>query len=484
MASVRRALALSMAQRYLAFVMQLATSIIMARLLTPEETGIFSLSAAAVAIGHLLREFGTGDYVVSEPDLTRDKLRAAYAVTIVTAVVIALVLVLLAHPLAAWYGQPGVQSVLYLLSLNYLMLPLGSVANSVMHRNLQFGRIFIVQTAAAVVGSLVTVGAALVHQSYLSPALGSIAGIFATVACLVVMEPSTVFMLPSTKGVKAVLRFGGTLTVARLVDHAAGKSADFIISALLGFHATGLYSKATSLLGGFQQFFGSAMAQVATPALSRAAADPVAMRDAYSNAVVLMSLAQWMFFGLMAIFSSEIVQILFGEAWLGAVPVMQLGAISGILSAPFMLFSSVLTARRELHWQLRIPLVAAPVLLVCLWIGASISLEAVAASTVLATGVRITVIARGLQQACGISTRQLLRALIPTAGICGVALCSGLACQTLTAGAGWTPLATMLTGAGIAIAVATGMAISYRHPIVEELRRAWFTLNARARAAS
>jgi O-antigen/teichoic acid export membrane protein len=59
--SARRAVVYAFGQRYLAFVIQLTTSIILARLLTPEETGVFSLAAAAVAIGTILREFGTTD---------------------------------------------------------------------------------------------------------------------------------------------------------------------------------------------------------------------------------------------------------------------------------------------------------------------------------------------------------------------------------------------------------------------------------------
>jgi O-antigen/teichoic acid export membrane protein len=479
MASVRRAVVFSLGQRYLAFVLQLGTSIILARLLTPEETGIFSMAAAAVAMGHLIREFGTGEYIISERNLTREKLRAAYAITLLTAGVVATALLALAAPLAAAYKEPGVKQVMYLLSVNYALLPLGSAGLALLNKEMAFDKLFFVHGAAGLVGALVTVAAAMSGQSYLSPAMGSIASIAVTLVMLCLYVPQGVFLMPTTRGMRSILRFGGTLTVARIVDQGAHRSVDFIVSALLGFHASGLLSKANSLLSGFHDFFSSALTRVATPALMKSIASPQALQRAYVDGIVLISFVQWMFFGLLALYGGEVIEILFGANWLGAVPAMQLGAISGALWAPFTLYASLLTARREVGWQLRIQLISAPVLVLCLWLGAQHSLAGVAALTVLATAVRLSVIGRALWVVCGISTAAVLRALGPTALATGVGLAASLGCRALMLHHQWGPGLRLVAGLAVGTALALAAATAVQHPMVREIRRLATSLRAR-----
>jgi O-antigen/teichoic acid export membrane protein len=473
MASVRRAVFYSLGQRYIAFSLQLGTSIILARLLSPEETGIFSLASAAVGVAQLLREFGTGEYIISETNLTTEKLRAAFALMILSGTVIGLSLLLLAWPMARAYNEPGVAHVMALLALNFALLPLGSVAFGVLSKELAFDKIFIVQTAAGVVGATVTIGAAVARQSFLSPAIGSICSIGVTIVALALISPKLVFMKPSFRGMGQVLRFGGPLTLARVLDQMSSRSTDFVVSALLGFQASGLLSKAQSLLGGFHEFFTSALARVATPTLVRSVATPAALQESYTRAIVHIALVQWMFFGLLAVMGDEIILVLFGQTWRAAVLPMQLGCVSGVLWAPFMLHASLLTAKREVGWQLRIPLIAAPVLVACQWFGALHSLVAVAVWTVVASVVRLVVINQALSKGCGVSIGKVILALRRTgfASLCGV----GTALLVKWVLLGLDAPAAAILAAGLAAGAGGGAtaALTLKHPLAAEARSLW-----------
>jgi O-antigen/teichoic acid export membrane protein len=471
MQSVRTAVLYSVGQRYLAFALQLATSVILARLLTPEQTGVYSLAAAAVAIGHMLREFGTGEYVISEKNLTQEKLRAAYAVTLLTALMIAGVLLLVAQPLARSYKEPGIATILYLLSVNFVLLPLGSMAFAKLSKELAFDKIFWIQTAAALAAAAVTVGAAWAGLTYLSPALGSIAGIVVTVMWLGLIRPHDVFMRPGIGGLRSVLRFGGVMTLTRLVDQIASRSVDFIISAMLGFHASGLFSKAFSLQAAFNDFFSSAIVRVATPALARAQGSEAAMRKTYIDTTVLLALVQFLFFGLLVVFGWEVIFILFGATWLEALPVLQLGAVSGLIWAPFMLSGSVLTVTRSLRALLTIQLAAAPILVACIYFGAQHSIEAVAGLWILAVLCRLVMISRALKTCCGLSTRVLLRALWPSLFVAGLAVIAALASKLMLLQLDSPAVVRLLAGVFCAVLV-TGLGVVLtKHPLRQELQR-------------
>jgi O-antigen/teichoic acid export membrane protein len=66
MTSVRRALAISFIERYALIAISLASNILIARLLSPEEIGLYSVSLAVIGIAQVLRDFGVGGYLIQE----------------------------------------------------------------------------------------------------------------------------------------------------------------------------------------------------------------------------------------------------------------------------------------------------------------------------------------------------------------------------------------------------------------------------------
>ena len=77
MTVVRKALLFSFAERYLAIVIGLASNLVIARLLTPLEIGVYSVSLAVISIAQVLRDFGVAGYLVQERELNEDHIRTA-----------------------------------------------------------------------------------------------------------------------------------------------------------------------------------------------------------------------------------------------------------------------------------------------------------------------------------------------------------------------------------------------------------------------
>src|SRR5258706_9149173 len=124
---VRRALLISFAQNYGVLVLQFAASIFIARVLTPGEMGIFSVATVLVGIAHNFRDFGVANYVIQEKELTEDRIRSALGIAILVAWLLAAAMALLSGPMAEFYREPGVRSVMLVLALNFMLIPFGSV---------------------------------------------------------------------------------------------------------------------------------------------------------------------------------------------------------------------------------------------------------------------------------------------------------------------------------------------------------------------
>ena len=77
MASVRASLLFSFADRYGNLVINIISTVALARLLSPVETGLYSIAAGLINIAQSFREFGISTYILQERDLTREKLASA-----------------------------------------------------------------------------------------------------------------------------------------------------------------------------------------------------------------------------------------------------------------------------------------------------------------------------------------------------------------------------------------------------------------------
>src|SRR5579863_8444479 len=106
--SVRRALAMSAVARIGSSVIGFVSVMILSRLLTPTETGIFSVSAAMITLAHALREFGITSYINQERELTSERIATTLGIAIAIGWTIAAVLLAISGPAAQWYSQPGV----------------------------------------------------------------------------------------------------------------------------------------------------------------------------------------------------------------------------------------------------------------------------------------------------------------------------------------------------------------------------------------
>ncbi len=100
MSSIRRAFFFASAERYVVILISFALLPIIARLMGPAEFGISVLGMAALAIAEVIRDFGGGAYIIQEKQLTIDRIRTAFTITLTWTLILTGALLLVAEPLA------------------------------------------------------------------------------------------------------------------------------------------------------------------------------------------------------------------------------------------------------------------------------------------------------------------------------------------------------------------------------------------------
>lgn len=470
---MRRALGVVGLAQAISFVTSFAGVIVVSRLLTPEEIGVFSVSVAFLGFAHIFREFGVSQYLIRAGSVGREQLRAAFSVALMTSWAMALVLYLLGKPLSLFYGHAGVAEVLALLSINFLIMPFGTPLVAMIQRDLQFGKLARATIAGAVAHAVVTIAAALMEASYLSMAYGAIASHVVKTTVLNFMRPGELFMLPGVRGVGDVLRFGSVAGLGAIVREAGASAPDLVLGRTLGFAEVAFFSRAVGLRRMLMAKVVMLVSSVYFPNFSksvREGGDAAALYARSMNYMVAVTAPALLFLAIMA---EPLILFLFGEQWTRSVPLATLLCLYACFTTPFQMHVSTLTAVNRVGLILRGDIIVqclhVGVLMTSIWL----SLEQVVMLMVLAYGVEAVVLQRLLKVGLGLSFGCLMREVTPALRLLPFAALGPLAAlaalQQATPGP-WVWLLALLAGGALSAGGWLAGVFLTGHAMADEIR--------------
>ena len=359
MTSVRRALAISFAERYALIVLALAGSMLVARLLTPEEIGIYSVSLAVIGIAQVLRDFGIGSFLIQEKELTDDHVRTAFGFSLLIGSTLFIAAFFAAPFAARFYDEARMIDTLRISSLNFLVLPFCSISLSLLRRDMAFKHIAAVNLTAAVVGFVIIISTAYQGFGPNSMALGAVAGNVATGIGAWLARSDRKLLLPSFVYWRKLLGFGAQNSAASIVTTISMDINDLVLGKVLGFAPVAIISRAQGLMNLFHRDTMAAIRNVAFPAFAKAHREGEELDARHTASVTSVTAIAWPFYGFAALFSLEILRLMFGPQWDSAASLVPYFCLAGataatsnlVLNAVMAVGRVDLVARAELIFQ-------------------------------------------------------------------------------------------------------------------------------------
>lgn len=375
--SVHRAIRATGLATGVSFVLGLTSSIIVARLLTPTEIGIFSIAVSLLAFGHVLRDFGVGQYVGKLREVTRDDMRAAFSVMLITSWTVAALMIMLAPQAAQFYHQPGIASVFYVMAGSFAVLPFGSHILSMLKREMAFDTVAFISISAALVQTSVTLICAWLGGSYMSMAWGSLAGNVTTVLCLFAARPALALLPPTIKRLAPVLQFGGTASVASLIGRMGESGPDLVLGKTLSIDAVAHFSRANSPLTMVSAKVNEVLIQVFGPAFAKGLREDQPAAPMLARAIEAHTGMQIPLVLLLAVVSRPMILLMFGEQWHVAADIAPWVTLWSVLVAPIQLAHGALMAGGHARAFLRASITCNVALLLVLMLSLRLDLQEV-----------------------------------------------------------------------------------------------------------
>ena len=353
MATVRRSLFLSLAERYLSIGLQLILFFVLARLLTPEDIGLYSVAVALIGLAHVLRDFGVPSYLIQEVELTDARIRTAFTLMLLMAFGLFGVAFWVASPVADFYQDKRLQSVLQVMACTFLLIPFSSTALALFRREMHFDVLFRINIVSTVVNFVVALGMAVSGYGFWSMVWSSIAATLTTSALAAWYAKGGFLHRPTLSEWRRVIGFGSQASAAHIVTEVAMKTSDLVAGRVLGFAAVGMLSRAQGIMNLFHRDLMGAVSNVTYPAFARAFRNGENMEDLHRNSTMTAATFAWPFYGFFALFPLEALRIMFGPQWDAAAPLVPIFCAAGAVAILWYFTLSMLVAVGKVQLMMR-----------------------------------------------------------------------------------------------------------------------------------
>lgn len=382
--STRKALALSFLDRYSGLVIHTASSMVIARLLTPAEIGIYSVTMVLLGFVATFRDLGAGQYLVQNKALSEEKMRATWSVQLFLGCLLAIIVVAAAVPVAEFYRAPTMTDIMLVLALNFAITPFLAYPNAWLVREMRFGSIAAVRFVGAAVHAAAAITMAWLGYGPVSLAWANALTTVASIVAIWTIARPGLPWKPIAQGVGEVITFGGKLTATSLMNTFAGGAPELLLGKLQTMVEAGLFSRCQGLVTIFHRIVMDAVNAVALPYFAKQSRESQNLGAPFLVAMELISGLGWAFFVGITLMAYPALRILYGPQWDDAVDAARWLAVACAFSIPAAICPPPLIAIGAINDVLKATLTSTIATVAATVIGAGIGLVALSQCLIIA----------------------------------------------------------------------------------------------------
>lgn len=446
---------------------QLLALLALALLLPPGDFGLMAMALAFTAFGTLLADFGLGIALVQKQDATASDETAVMVVNLGLALVLAAILLGVAPAIATFYSEPRIRGLAELLAVTFPLAALSAVPDAVLTKRLDFRGRSRIELIASTAGAALGIILALRGHGVWSLAWQVVASSAVRAAMLWIVSGWRPTRALDTRGLPALVRFGGFMLVANVVDTLYTRLQAVLIGRLTGARDAGLYAMAQNIPQAPGAFVGTLLHRVGLPLMASIHEDRERSATALRR---VLTISLFLFAPLMialALAAEPLVDRVLGPPWFGTASLLAPLALATMFWPWHVLNLTALNAAGRSDTVLKIELPKKAMGIILLLAASAWGTEAMAWSVFVTSVLSVPLNASPLGPLLGMGFVNQLRTLRLTLWLLVVGGGVGFLCARALPGTGvlaWLP-------AGAALGVFWGGALLVAHPAFGEISR-------------
>ena len=344
-------------------------SILLARLLLPEDFGTVGMVMVITGFASVFFELGFGQALIQKDQLTQKDLSTVFWFNIFMGLLLAISLFLFSNQIAIFYNTPILQKLSKLFSLIFIFGSLNVVQLSVLKRNINFKKIAIINSLSTIISGSIAIILALNNFG--------IWAIATQILCLNGLKtllywisskwlPKFIFSWPA---LKTMLGFSSSVTADSMLTYWARNLDNLLIGKFIGGASLGLYTKAYSIMMLPLNNISQVLTNVLFPSFSSIKNDIPKLKSVHLKILTVIILIVLPICCIIWLSAHEIVSILFGEKWLEMVPLVEVLTFLGVTQSLLKVNGSLYYALGKANLAFQIGLILKLNIVICISIG-------------------------------------------------------------------------------------------------------------------
>ena len=312
-------------------ILGLGRLVIMARILSPNDFGLFGVALLILGLLETSSETGFQAALIQKKGDIMPYLDSAWTVMIIRGITLFSILYLLAPYAAMFLEVPESKIIIQVIGISFLFQSITNIGIIYFQKELEFNKQYVYQLSGTVADFIVALSAVLILKNVWALVFGILAGSLARAIVSYIIHPYRPRLNFDLRKSLELFGFGKWILGSSILVFLINQGDDLFVGKVLGITALGFYQMAYRISNMPQTEYTSVITQVVFPAYSKLQDNLPQLRGSYLKVLKVSSLLSIPLGGGIMIFAPDITQIFLGEKWMPMVPALQVLAIHGLL---------------------------------------------------------------------------------------------------------------------------------------------------------
>lgn len=315
------------------FVLTMARTVILSRLLSPTDFGLLGMVAVVTGFVGMFKDAGLSVATVQQKEITSGQVSALFWLNSLLSLVLGALVAACSSAVSRFYGHDELFGITLALSVPFVLSGLQIQHQALLRRHLRFLELAVINSVSNVFSLLVAILAAHNGLGYWSLVYAIFAQSISSLFLHFYFCPWTPGLFKRGAGIGSMLQMGGHLTGFNMLTFFSRNLDNVLIGRCWGDESLGYYSRAYQLFMMPIAQMRSPVSAVALPVLSKLEGDSTRFARYYLSVVMLLAFAT-VPVGIYCFLRADLVVALaLGEQWSEAVSIFRVLAVAGIIQA-------------------------------------------------------------------------------------------------------------------------------------------------------
>jgi len=305
--------------------------VVLARVLSPLQFGIFGIASLVLSLLETLTETGINIVLIQSKGELSEYINSAWVVSIIRGIVITSLLIISSPFIASFFHTPDAVGILLFISLVPFVRGFINPAEVKFQKELKFHLQFWFQSGLLLIDALTTIMFVLVTHSVYSLVWGMlVSAVFEVILSLMFIKPSPRFAID--KGYfKEIFHKGSWVTAYTIFNYIAENADNAVVGRVMGATPLGFYQIAYKISILPITEISDVISSVVFPVYTKIVEEVERLRAAFLKTIITVFVCSLIIGIIIFLFPTEIVSILLGSEWLSIIPVLKILLIYGVL---------------------------------------------------------------------------------------------------------------------------------------------------------